>query len=407
MNYIYIGVYALSILFFTSCKSKTSSTILSAGQEENITTINLDNSKESAELLYSSFFKEPKTIILETTENCLIKRIHGIEIFNEKIYIHDDKMKRLFVFDIDGKFKGEIGKPGAGPGEYVELSDFTIDRKNNVIYLWDEAKRNVLKYDLKTTNFVSSVHIPDIKGQSYSILYKDDRFYINSTTENEESEKYLLNEIDCNSGKIIRKHLSAASYNKGWNIPLRMPNSNFYSKSNQSSQYIEMFCDTIVSVTDDGIFASYAITSDFLTPPEVIDEINQDFYKSGGLINLMPLYINEYIYQISHFMDINKYIYFQFTKGADTQYLFYCKNDKNIQSSKIFKNDYISQKNYIHTNLMFNNEKGVLTILKTEELPRFIFLISEDEINKDLDKFEELIKLEEDSNPILFYHEYK
>ena len=141
MNYIYIGVYALSVLLFTSCRPKASSTILSAKQEETITTINLDNSKNSSELLYSSFFKEPKTIILETTEDCLIKRIHGIEIFNEKIYIHDDKMKRLFVFNIDGKFNCEIGKPGAGPGEYVELSDFTIDRKNNVIYLWDEAQK--------------------------------------------------------------------------------------------------------------------------------------------------------------------------------------------------------------------------------------------------------------------------
>ena len=260
---------------------------------------------------------------------------------------------------------------------------------------------------MNSKEFISSVHIPDIKGQSYSILYKNDRFYINSTTENNESEKYLLNEIDCNSGEIIRKYLPAESYNNGWNIPLRIPNSNFCSKSNQSSQYIEMFCDTIVSVNDNGIFASYAIMSNFLTPSKVIDEINQDFYKSGGQINLMPLYINEYIYQISHFMDMNEYIYFQYMKGTDTQHLFFCKDDEKIQSSRFLKNDYISSQKYVHTNLMFNDEQGVLTILNTEELPKFIFSISEDEINKDLDKFEELIKLEEDSNPILFYHKYK
>ena len=407
MKNFYAGIYTLSVLLFVSCKPNTQSNILSAGRNNHITTIDLNKSKDCNEHLYSSFFKEPKTIILETNENCLIKRIHGIEIFNEKIYIHDDKMKRLFVFDTDGKFKYEIGKPGAGPGEYVELSDFSIDRDKNVIYLWDEAKKNAMRFDLNTTEFISSIHIPEIVGQSYSFLYKNNRFYINSTTEHQESEKYLLNEIDCNSGQIIQKHLSAASYNKGWNIPLRVPNSNFYSKNNPSSQYIEMFSDTIVSVTDDGIFASYAIVSDLLTPQKVIDEINQEFYTSGGKINLMPLYMKGYIYQICHFMDMDKYIYFQSTKGTDVQYSFFNKENGSIETSLILKNDYIAPNSYIHTDLVYNNENGVLTILNTDQLPRFIKYLSEDKINKQLDKYEQLIKLDEESNPILFYHEYK
>ncbi|MBR3895577.1 MAG: 6-bladed beta-propeller [Bacteroidaceae bacterium] len=407
MKNLYLGIYTLCVLLFVSCKPNTQSNIFSAGRDNNIITIDLDKSNECTELLYSSYFKEPKTIILETTENCLIKRIHGIEIFNENIYIHDDKMKRLFVFDMNGKYKYEIGKPGAGPGEYVELSDFSIDREKNVIYLWDEAKKNAMKFDLNTNEFISSIHIPEIKGQSYSFLYKNDRFYINSTTEHQESDKYLLNEIDCNNGQIIQRHLPAASYNKNWNVPLRISNSNFYSKSNQSSQYIEMFSDTIVSITDDGILASYAVVSDLLTPQKVVDEINQEFYTTGGKIDLMPLYVKGYIYQICHFMDTDKYIYFQFTKGTDVQHSFFHKENGNIETSLILKNDYIVPNNYIHTNLVYNNEKGVLTILNTEQLTRFIKYLSEDKINKELDKYEQLIKLDEDSNPVLFYHEYK
>lgn len=396
------------VLLLVSCKPRERSNILPAGRNSHITTIDLDKSKDCAELLYSSFFKEPETVILETTEDCLIKRIHGIEMFNGKIYIHDDKMKRLFVFDAEGRFMYQIGKPGAGPGEYVELSDFSIDKKNNVIYIWDEAKKNAMKFDLNTTEFISSVHIPELKGQSYSFLYKRNRFYINSTTELQESEKYLLNEIDCNSGKIIQKHLPAANYNKGWNIPLRVPNSNFYSKSNQSSQYIEMFSDTIVAVTDDGIFASYAIASDLLTPQKVIDDINQKFYRSGGKIDLMPLYMNGYIYQICHFMDMGRYIYFQSTKGTDVQYSFFNKENGNIETSINFKNDYISADRYIHTDLIYNDGNGVLTVLNTEQMPRFITSISEDKINRSLDKYEQLTEeINEETNPILFYHEYK
>lgn len=407
MKYLFIGLYILCSLF-VSCKQKPQQTVLLANNNTGITEIELGNSEICSELCYSALFKEPKTIILETNKNCLIKRIHGVELFNDNLYIHDDKMKRLFVFGMDGAFKYEIGKPGIGPGEYIELSDFSIDREQHVIYLWDEARKMALKYDLNNNKFISSTHIPEIKGQCYSFLYKNEKFYINSTSiENDESEKYLLNEIDSHTGEIIHKYLPAEKYNKGWNIPLRLSHSNFYSKNSNKPKFIEMFSDTIVSITDEGIMSSYVITSELTIPKHELDKINDNYHKKNRLIDLNTLYVNDYIYQVCNFMEFNHFIYFQYTKGIQIQHVFFNKENKKLQTSQILKNDYISSNTYIHTNMMFHDENGILTVLRTEELPRLINAISNNKVNKELNNYDQLINIEEESNPILFYHEFK
>lgn len=405
MKIYILRLFLISILFI-SCKHDVQKIFFSTNNS-NAIEVDLDNSINSAELLFSTYFKEPKTVILETSEDCLIKRIHGIELFDEKIYVHDDKMKRLFVFDMDGKFKYEIGKPGMGPGEYIKLSDFAIDRKDSVVFLWDEAKKNILRYDLKTSEFISSVHVSDIEGQSYSLLFKGGKFYINSTTENMESEKYLLNEIDCQTGLIARKFLPAEDYNKGWNIPLRLPHSNFYSKNHPEPKYTDFFSDTILSIAENGITASYVIKSKSMIPKKVVEKIVEDYYKSSGYIDLTSIYTSEYIYKISNFVEMDKYAYFQYTKGTDVMHSFYDKNRNCVEVSKILKNDYVSSSSYIHMKLMYSTPKEVLAILRTEHLPRFIDAVSAGTVNENLDKYEQLIHLNEESNPILFFHEFK
>lgn len=400
-----LKLFLVSILFI-SCKYDAQKNIFST-KHSSATEINLDSSSSHKELLFSTYLKKPKTVILETNDDCLIKRIHGIELFNKNIYIHDDKMKRLYVFDMDGRFKHEIGKPGMGPGEYVKLSDFAIDRKDSVVFLWDEVKKNILKYDLNSSEFISSIHVPEIEGQSYNLLFKGGKFYINSTTEDPESEKYLLNEIDCQTGRITHKLLPAEDYNKGWNIPLRLPHSNFYAKNHQESKFTDYFSDTILSVTENGITAPYVVKSRSFTPKQVVNKIMEDYYKSSGRINLTSIYTSEYIYKISNFIEMNKYAYFQYAKGTNIMHSLYDKNKNRVEVSKILKNDYISSNNYIPINLMYSDSKGVLAILGTDHLPRFLDAVLEGEVNKNLDKYEQLIQLNEESNPVLFFHEFK
>ena len=101
----------------------------------------------------------------------------------------------MFVFDKNGNFKRSISEQGRGRGEYLELADFSIDRKNEVIYLLDEAVDNVLKFDLKDYEYLSTIKTERNGYRTYSMLTIGNRAFLNRTSVMEE-EKYELKEID-------------------------------------------------------------------------------------------------------------------------------------------------------------------------------------------------------------------
>lgn len=86
--------------------------------------------------------------ILLRNENSkeLLGRIDKIKIINDRIYIADTKLRSLAVYDMQGNFISQIGKRGQGPDEYVNLTDFDVDKEGNVFVL-DARQNKLLCYD--------------------------------------------------------------------------------------------------------------------------------------------------------------------------------------------------------------------------------------------------------------------
>lgn len=89
----------------------------------------------------SNLIKNLSYIKLETTDDCLIGEITDVKFFNGRIYIMDNRIsKKVFCFDISGKFISLIGKKGDGPGEMDDPLSFSItkggidilDRQNRI-----------------------------------------------------------------------------------------------------------------------------------------------------------------------------------------------------------------------------------------------------------------------------------
>ena len=83
----------------------------------------------------------------------MISYIFTIKIADSLIYINNNR-KQLLVFEKNGKFKYQIGSQGEGPGEYLEINDYIINKDN--IELLDFKK--ILTYSLtgeylETKNF--------------------------------------------------------------------------------------------------------------------------------------------------------------------------------------------------------------------------------------------------------------
>ena len=370
-------------------------------------TISIDGATRCDSLIFSDFFKAPKVVLLETKPECVVQNIRSLEIYKEDIYILDDRANKLYVFDGNGKFKRTISSPGRGHGEYMKLADFSIDRTKDIIYLLDEATDEILKFSLNDYKFLSSIKAVQNGYLTYCMQEIGGKIYLNRSSVSEK-EKYELREIDERNGKQVGKFLKSDDYNNGWNFPLSLEHSNFYSKNSQSPKYIGLFSNLIMNVTADGVSAAYIVDSrKFVNKEEVL---KMQGIAEGKLekIDFSDIYSQKRIHQISRFIESPSKVFFQYLEGTERNYLVYDKASGKTKTSSLFMDDYVSDKNMIPMDFCYSDERGVVALLKPCFMPHFIkYIIDGGKMRTHLDNYSRLIKLNKDSNPVLFFHEYR
>jgi hypothetical protein len=83
-----------------------------------------------------SLFEEFEYIPLETNNESIFGEINKLFVFDDKYFVLDKvKAKKLYVFDMHGKFIRSVNSIGRGPGEYTNLEDFAIDQERKHIIL--------------------------------------------------------------------------------------------------------------------------------------------------------------------------------------------------------------------------------------------------------------------------------
>lgn len=392
----------LAFVMCISCGSYNTATMYADAD-----TISIDGATRCDSLIFSDFFKAPKVVLLETKPECVVQNIRSLEIYKEDIYILDDRANKLYVFDGNGKFKRTISSPGRGHGEYMKLADFSIDRTKEIIYLLDEATDEILKFSLDDYKFLSSIKAVQNGYLTYCMQEIGGKIYLNRSSVSEK-EKYELREIDERNGKQVGKFLKSDDYNNGWNFPLSLEHSNFYSKNSQSPKYIGLFSNLIMNVTADGVSAAYIVDSrKFVDKEEVL---KMQGIAEGKLekIDFSDIYSQKRIHQISRFIESPSKVFFQYLEGDERNYLVYDKASGKTKTSSLFMDDYVSDKNMIPMDFCYSDERGVVALLKPCFMPHFIkYIIDGGKMRTHLDNYSRLIKLNKDSNPVLFFHEYK
>ena len=370
-------------------------------------TISIDGAIRCDSLIFSDFFKAPKVVLLETKPECVVQNIRSLEIYKEDIYILDDRANKLYVFDGNGKFKRTISSPGRGHGEYMKLADFSIDRTKEIIYLLDEATDEILKFSLDDYKFLSSIKAVQNGYLTYCMQEIDGKIYLNRSSVLEK-EKYELREIDERNGKQVGKFLKSDDYNHGWNFPLSLEHSNFYSKNSQSPKYIGLFSNLIMNVTADGVSAAYIVDSRKFVDKEEVLKMQKIAEGKLEKIDFSGIYSQKRIHQISRFIESPSKVFFQYLEGDERNYLVYDKASGKTKTSSLFMDNYVSDKNMIPMDFCYSDERGVVALLKPCFMPHFIkYIINGGKMRTHLDNYSRLIKLNKDSNPVLFFHEYK
>lgn len=392
----------LAFVMCISCGSYNTATMYADAD-----TISIDGATRCDSLIFSDFFKAPKVVLLETKPECVVQNIRSLEIYKEDIYILDDRANKLYVFDGNGKFKRTISSPGRGHGEYMKLADFSIDRTKEIIYLLDEATDEILKFSLNDYKFLSSIKAVQNGYLTYCMQEIGGKIYLNRSSVSEK-EKYELREIDERNGKQVGKFLKSDDYNNGWNFPLSLEHSNFYSKNSQSPKYIGLFSNLIMNVTADGVSAAYIVDSRKFVDKEEVLKMQKIAEGKLEKIDFSGIYSQKRIHQISRFTESPSKVFFQYLEGDERNYLVYDKASGKTKTSSLFMDNYVSDKNMIPMDFCYSDERGVVALLKPCFMPHFIkYIINGGKMRTHLDNYSRLIKLNKDSNPVLFFHEYK
>lgn len=175
--------FTIIILYFLiSCNND------SQKENEDYTTIRIRQSDLIKTGNLSNLISEFRLIPLETIQESMIMDINKVEFYRDHFFVFDQQGQKIFKFDSLGNYILQIGATGTAPGEYLEIHDFSIDKKKGIIYVPDFHK--VHKYTADG-EYIESIILDYIAPYlSYSANYgliffgggRDDRLIIADTT---------------------------------------------------------------------------------------------------------------------------------------------------------------------------------------------------------------------------------
>lgn len=391
---LFLFLFVLQIVVI-SCATKQKET----QSNSNLLIIDLDDIKTKETVKASDFFKNSKSIILETNENSLIGNIKQIYINNHYIIVFDDSENlSVLVFNLDGTFSHKIGELGRGAGEYISISDFTVDDKKDEIYLLDSEDAKVKKYHLNTGKFINSIPI-NSKRASMHIQYQDNNLYVDANIKSDEQS--LLYQINQETGEEVASWLDADRYNQGWMERFTMGNSFFLSRNADAVKYAQVFMDTVVSIHDNIISPFMVVKSDKWVKR---DELLNAYNKYGLEADQIMKKQNKK-YGIINLIETNNGLFFQYTDGPIRRNVY--SSSTETYSYIVLIDDITFNGERFPLNLKWVDSKGVYSYCNPSSYASFVGGTLKDIIKPNVSNYNELIHLEEDANPVIFYYEFK
>ncbi|MDR0824905.1 MAG: 6-bladed beta-propeller [Prevotella sp.] len=401
-------VYILFLICILSCKQEKP---IATGQTESgLYIIDIDAVSTKEKIKLSDYFSKAKIIPLETSEKCLIGDIGGVQVTDEYLFVLDTHTaKTIFMFNKQGRFIRKIGSVGIGPDQYASVSDFTLDQKNNVIYLMDTNGSKILKYNYNTGAFISAIPFHNNQGLARFIQYHDGKLYTDMFFHNvKQKEKYMLQEIDLSSGEVIKTWINPDIYNKGVHEESFMNESFFYSRNQGSPKYMQSLMDTVLSLQDNEVKAYLAIKDKLWVTPEDVERI-----KKTDSDNPVPFITSRFFtqnksYNIFNFVEVKDLIFFRFVRNQKFYTVLYNINTNQLNVTTNLQNDLVYKDAFsLMENVACADDKGIYTYLDSEMLPYFMEQKEKGNVKSNINAKGILDKIGEDPNPVIFYYESK
>ena len=375
---------------------------------------NLDSTCTS-EFKYSDLYKKVTAIILDNKE-VMLTEISKMLVYKDKLYLLDRRAQGVYAFCKDGSFVCKFGNLGAGPDEYVSCNDFGINADAGEIYIYDMAKHRIHKYDIFSASYKESIIIDKSIDIDYIMCNSGCLYAAQASNRNEEKESiyYLLYQIDVKSGKKIAQWFDAVYYNKGWNDELIHGNI-FYNIRENKDLFVLGLMDTIMCIKGDAVFPFLAIESerlvqkeDFLKDEKV--QTSNPRVRGKRMMSLLTrLSAQNKIYQISDVFECDSMLYFS-CMGRILYFVQYDEKKRIAFTYSRVANDVLFRmipEYFQLPKFLCADSMGGYYYISNDNLAELKYFIDEDNISEKLINRESIKELNEDSNPVILYYEYK
>lgn len=147
MNFRFFALFSILLILTTSHSRKDQPVQRLITVDALYGTLKIDPDKVST-INLSTFADSIWMVPLESTPNCIFSLASKILIDDGLMFIADyQDSEALFCFSKQGKFIFKIDRKGRGPGEYISLTDFTLDKTKNRIIIADRESQSLLLFD--------------------------------------------------------------------------------------------------------------------------------------------------------------------------------------------------------------------------------------------------------------------
>jgi hypothetical protein len=161
-NCKYFIILLITILLFNCSRQKAFE------QNGDYITVSINPKETLKSVNMSEIFLDIEYIPLESVDKHLIGSVSQLIVYKDRFYIFDERhTQSVFCFQQDGKFLFELNKKGQGPGEYIELTNISIDYNNEHLLLYCGSTAQILVFDLDG-NYIKSHRNKDIVAHEFS-----------------------------------------------------------------------------------------------------------------------------------------------------------------------------------------------------------------------------------------------
>lgn len=358
MRNIYICIF-LSFLFVSCFESK---------KKENMISIDANRIKA---IKFDELFNNIKIYPLLTSDSSLISQIQKVIYWNDELYILDRKQKAILIFDLKGKFHRKLRKIGRGPGEYLDIADFTLNPYNSNIEFVDG--QNLFVYD-NIGYFINKVKITNEKLKAVNeieIISNDIIFFLMHDSYSQSAFYSVKNKEIIKTQEIYPQWLKEK-------IPFTVYDK-LYRNGNEII-YVEGFSNKVYNINENGINLKYEWNFgryNFEYEKSPLSKMIKTATSEDIMNNHKP-FVENYITLFRHNIENNKYILTDFLFKGIPASLLYNKNNENY----LLFNGAFSELLFNSIVEFFEDEKlSIFIEPKTlKELPKDWFSVTNQEI---------------------------